>query len=103
MIHPDSSPLCLGQTHAVVAAPRAAVRAYLALVSGLGGLTTAVMLMTGSTHTYMRGHAVLQELERRHVADNPRIFEAVVKEWWQPSRVDELPFVLRWTIWERAR
>ena len=56
--------------------------------------STAVMLMTGSTHTYMRGHAVLQELERRHVADNPRIFEAVVKEWWQPSRVDELPFVL---------
>ena len=42
----------------------------------------------------MRGHGVLQELERRHRADNPRIFEPVVKEWWQPSRVDELPFVL---------
>ena len=45
-------------------------------------------------HTYMRGAGLLQELERRHVADNPRIFEPVVKEWWQPSRVDELPFVL---------
>ena len=45
MIHPDSDPLCLGRTHAVVAAPRAAVRAYLALVAGLGGVTTAVMLM----------------------------------------------------------
>jgi len=56
--------------------------------------STAVALMTGSTHTYMRGHGVLQEIERRHVADNPRIFEPVVKEWWQPSRVDELPFVL---------
>jgi len=56
--------------------------------------STAVLLMTGSAHTYMRGHAVLQELERRHVADNPRIFEPVVKEWWQPSRVDEMPFVL---------
>src|SRR5687768_9752419 len=56
--------------------------------------STAVMLMTGSAHTYMRGHAVLQEIERRHVTDNPRIFEPVVKEWWQPSRVDELPFVL---------
>jgi acetolactate synthase-1/2/3 large subunit len=54
----------------------------------------AIALMTGSVHTYMRGHGVLQELERRHVADNPRIFEPVVKEWWQPSRVDELPFVL---------
>jgi acetolactate synthase-1/2/3 large subunit len=56
--------------------------------------STAVPLFTGSTHTYMRGHGVLQELERRHTADNPRIFEPIVKEWWQPSRVDELPFVL---------
>ena len=56
--------------------------------------STAVLLMTGSAHTYMRGHGLLQELDRRHVADNPRIFEPVVKEWWQPSRVDELPFVL---------
>src|SRR5918998_6674154 len=37
--------------------------------------STAVMLMTGSAHTHMRGHAVLQEVERRHVADNARIFE----------------------------
>ncbi|MDQ6795385.1 MAG: thiamine pyrophosphate-binding protein, partial [Chloroflexota bacterium] len=56
--------------------------------------STAVMLMTGSAHTYMRGHGLLQELERRHAADNPRIFEPVVKEWWQPSRVDELPFMM---------
>ena len=56
--------------------------------------STAVALMTGSAHTDMRGHGLLQEIERRHVADNPRIFEPVVKEWWQPSRVDELPFVL---------
>jgi acetolactate synthase-1/2/3 large subunit len=56
--------------------------------------STAVALLTGSPHTYMRGHGLLQELERRHVADNPRIFEPVVKEWWQPSRVDDLPFVM---------
>ena len=56
--------------------------------------STAVALLTGSPHTYMRGTGLLQELERRHAADNPRIFEPVVKEWWQPSRVDELPFVL---------
>ncbi len=56
--------------------------------------STAVALLTGSAHTDMRGHGLLQELERRHAADNPRIFEPVVKEWWQPSRVDELPFVL---------
>ena len=56
--------------------------------------STAVALFTGSPHTTMRGHGLLQELERRHVADNPRIFEPVVKEWWEPSRVDELPFVV---------
>jgi acetolactate synthase-1/2/3 large subunit len=56
--------------------------------------STAVLLMTGSAHTYMRGHGLFQEMERRHQAANPRIFEPVVKEWWQPSRVDELPFVL---------
>jgi acetolactate synthase-1/2/3 large subunit len=56
--------------------------------------STAVALMTGSAHTYMRGHGLFQEVERRHAADNPRIFEPIVKEWWQPSRVDELPFVL---------
>jgi acetolactate synthase-1/2/3 large subunit len=56
--------------------------------------STAVALATGSPHTYMRGHGLLQELERRHHADNPRVFEPLVKEWWQPSRVDDLPFVL---------
>ena len=56
--------------------------------------STAVALMTGSPHTYMRGHGLFQEFERRHAADNPRVFEPMVKEWWQPSRVDDLPFVL---------
>jgi acetolactate synthase-1/2/3 large subunit len=56
--------------------------------------STALLLVTGSAHTYMRGHGLFQEVERRHQAANPRIFEPIVKEWWQPSRVDELPFVL---------
>ena len=64
--------------------------------------STAVALLTGSPHTYLRGHGLLQELERRHAADNPRIFEPVVKEWWQPSRVDELPFVLH-RAWNQMR
>jgi acetolactate synthase-1/2/3 large subunit len=42
----------------------------------------------------MRGHGLFQEFERRHHADNPRVFEPVVKVWWQPSRGDDLPFVL---------
>jgi acetolactate synthase-1/2/3 large subunit len=64
--------------------------------------STAVLLVTGSAHTYLRGHSLLQEIERRHVADNPRIFEPVVKEWWQPTRVDELPFVLH-RAWNQMR
>ena len=56
--------------------------------------STAVLLMTGSVHTYLRGHGVLQELERRHWADFPRVLEPIVKRWWQPSSVQELPFTL---------
>jgi acetolactate synthase-1/2/3 large subunit len=64
--------------------------------------STAVALFTGSPHTYLRGRGLLQELDRRHAADNPRLFEPVTKEWWQPSRVDELPFVLE-RAWNAMR
>lgn len=53
-----------------------------------------MMVFTGSTHTYMRGHSVLQELERRRFSENPRVMEPLTKATYQPSRVDELPFVL---------
>ena len=57
--------------------------------------SSAVLVLTGSVHTYMRGHSVLQEIDRTHWANFPRILEPVVKQWWQPSRVDQLPFVLQ--------
>lgn len=53
-----------------------------------------LLLLTGSVHTYMRGRGVLQEIERTHWANFPRMMEPVVKRWWQPSRVDQLPNVL---------
>ncbi len=53
-----------------------------------------LLLITGSVHTYMRGRGVLQELERTHWANFPRMMEPIVKRWWQPSRVDQLPNVL---------
>jgi acetolactate synthase I/II/III large subunit len=56
--------------------------------------STAVLLATGSAHTYMRGHGLFQEMERRQSAENPRIFEPITKQWFQPSRVDEMPFVM---------
>lgn len=45
MIHRDPTPLFLGENPAVVSAPPAALRAYLALVAALCGCATAVMLM----------------------------------------------------------
>ncbi|HEY8284553.1 MAG TPA: thiamine pyrophosphate-binding protein [Chloroflexota bacterium] len=53
-----------------------------------------ILLMTGSVHTHMRGRGVLQELERTQWANFPRMLEPVVKRWWQPSKVDQLPNVL---------
>jgi acetolactate synthase-1/2/3 large subunit len=57
--------------------------------------STAVLLVTGSPHTYMRGRAVLQEIERTHWANFPRVMEPIVKRYWQVSRVDQLPYVLQ--------
>jgi acetolactate synthase-1/2/3 large subunit len=56
--------------------------------------STAVLLITGSTHTYMRGHTVLQEIERVQWSNFPRILEPIVKRYWQVSRVDQLPYVM---------
>jgi len=56
--------------------------------------STAVLLITGSTHTYMRGHTVLQEIERVQWSNFPRVMEPIVKRYWQVSRVDQLPYVM---------
>ncbi|HEY3523447.1 MAG TPA: thiamine pyrophosphate-binding protein [Candidatus Limnocylindrales bacterium] len=67
--------------------------------------STAVMLVTGSAHTYMRGHGLFQEMERRQSAENPRIFEPITKQWFQPSRVDEVPWVVQraWNLMTTGR
>lgn len=57
--------------------------------------STALLLLTGSPHTYMRGHTVLQEIDRVQWANFPRVLEPITKQTWQPSRVDQLPFVLQ--------
>ncbi|HXF38035.1 MAG TPA: thiamine pyrophosphate-binding protein [Actinomycetota bacterium] len=56
--------------------------------------SSAVLLITGAPHTYMRGHSVLQELDRFHPADFPRVMEGVTKRHFEVVRVEELPFVL---------
>ncbi len=57
--------------------------------------STALLLVTGSVHTHMRGRGVLQELERTHDADFPRVMEGVTKRWWQPSRAGDMPQVMQ--------
>jgi acetolactate synthase-1/2/3 large subunit len=66
----------------------------------LTGLTTAFadsmpfLLITGAVHTYMEGHGVLQEIDRPHGNNFPRMAEPVVKRWWQPSRLEHFPAML---------
>jgi acetolactate synthase I/II/III large subunit len=56
--------------------------------------STAVLQISGSAHTYMRGHAVLQEIERTHWTNFHRVVEPVVKRYWDVSRPDQLPYVM---------
>ncbi|WP_272374967.1 thiamine pyrophosphate-binding protein, partial [Acinetobacter baumannii] len=56
--------------------------------------STSVMLITGGPPTHMRGHGLLQELERYTDNDFPKIAEAVSKRHWVVTRVEELPFAM---------
>lgn len=56
--------------------------------------SSPMLLFTGSTHTYMRGHSVLQELERRRFSDYPSVLDAITNRTFQPSHLEELPFTL---------
>jgi acetolactate synthase-1/2/3 large subunit len=56
--------------------------------------STAVFLVTGAPVTHMRGHGVMQEIERYQSNNFSRITETVTKRHWDVSRVDELPFVM---------
>jgi acetolactate synthase-1/2/3 large subunit len=66
----------------------------------LTGVATAfadsqpLLLITGAVHTYMENRGVLQEIDRPHGNNFPRMAEPVVKRWWQPSRIDQLPLVM---------
>jgi acetolactate synthase-1/2/3 large subunit len=66
----------------------------------LTGLTTAfadsqpMILLTGAVHTYMENRGVLQEIDRPHGNNFPRMAEPVVKRWWQPHHVEQIPTVL---------
>jgi acetolactate synthase I/II/III large subunit len=56
--------------------------------------STALLLITGSAATHMRGHGVMQTLDRFASPDFPHIVEAVTKRTFDVIRPDEVPFVL---------
>lgn len=56
--------------------------------------STSVLLLTGGPPSHMRGHGLLQELERYTANDFPKVTEAVTKRHWVANRVDELPFIM---------
>jgi acetolactate synthase-1/2/3 large subunit len=56
--------------------------------------STAAILITGAPATHMRGHGVMQELDRFQINDFPRVVEGVTKRHWQVGRIEELPFIM---------
>ncbi|MBI5116915.1 thiamine pyrophosphate-binding protein [Candidatus Poribacteria bacterium] len=57
--------------------------------------STAVLALTGDTHVHMFGRGVLQEIERTHSANFPRVLEPVVKRYWQVVDVAQLPHIMQ--------
>jgi len=57
--------------------------------------STAVLVITGDTHTHMHGKGVLQEIERQHSSNFPRIMEPIVKRYWTPTNVAQLPHIMQ--------
>lgn len=52
--------------------------------------STAVLVISGETHTYMEGRGVLQEIERKRPADLPSVLEPLVKAGYRPRTQSEL-------------
>lgn len=57
--------------------------------------STAVLILTGSPHTYMRGRGVLQEIERQQDADFPQVFAPLVKRYWRVDTTQQLPTIMQ--------
>ncbi|TCP27829.1 acetolactate synthase-1/2/3 large subunit [Scopulibacillus darangshiensis] len=56
--------------------------------------STATLLLTGAPATHMEGHGVMQELDRYHSNNFPRVTEPVTKRHWEVNRVEQLPFIM---------
>ena len=56
--------------------------------------STSVFFINGSPSTHMKGHGVMQEIERQQENSFPRMIEEVTKRSYSPIRVEEIPFTM---------
>jgi acetolactate synthase I/II/III large subunit len=56
--------------------------------------STALLLLSGSASTHMRGHGVMQEMDRENVPDFLRVTQSVTKRNFDLSRADHTSFVM---------
>ena len=56
--------------------------------------STSVFYINGSPSTHMKGHGVMQEIERQQENAFPRIMEEVTKRSYSVIRVEEVPFIM---------
>ncbi|MDP3061852.1 MAG: thiamine pyrophosphate-binding protein [Chloroflexota bacterium] len=56
--------------------------------------STAVLVVSGETHTYMFGRGVLQEIERANWADLSSVLAPLVKRYWKVTEVAQLMRVM---------
>lgn len=56
--------------------------------------SAALLLLSGSASTHMRGHGVMQELDRENVPDFLQVSRSVTKRNFDLMRADHAPFVM---------
>lgn len=52
------------------------------------------IVLTGSVHTYMENRGVLQEIDRPHGSNWGAVIAPVVKRWWRPVTIGQIPRVI---------
>ncbi len=56
--------------------------------------STSLLLITGASSTHMRGHGVMQELDRENMPDFTKVTEHVTKRNFDMITADSAPFIL---------
>jgi acetolactate synthase-1/2/3 large subunit len=56
--------------------------------------STALLLLTGAVSTHMRGHGVMQELDRENAPDFTKVTDHVTKRNFEMHNADAAPFIL---------